>query len=319
MNVPGTTGTKLTVRVPDNACTGKLSITTSGGTSTSAKDFTVAAGVFTVAPAAGTMLRATNLLFFTGVRLNEVSSVSIAGIEMEQLQANASGTTLNCVVPNSVNALAIKGLTKGKLIISSNSFLPFPCFYSVLGQYSLVGAPVFTSRFTRPSATDRILQVNGLNLYGAQALMSGFSARIGVVNAAGTEAIFDIPAAAVPPIRIVTPSGEFSIGSFRPLPGDPDYDPALDADEASSAFARGAFASVGPLGLYPNPAHERVAVTFGAEAAAGVTIQVLDAVGRVVSSLPADPTGTTALDLRQWPLGVYTVRAGGAVQRLVVE
>lgn len=66
--------------------------------------------------------------------------------------------------------------------------------------------------------------------------------------------------------------------------------------------------------LLPNPAHERAAL-IGLPAGAP-TVQVLDALGRVVRTQPAS---AATLDLRGLAPGVYVVRAGAAARRLVVE
>jgi hypothetical protein len=68
------------------------------------------------------------------------------------------------------------------------------------------------------------------------------------------------------------------------------------------------------LRLYPNPAHDVVRLT----GAPGATATVLDGCGRVVRTI-ALPDGTTALDVRGLPVGVYAVRVGAATRRLVVE
>lgn len=66
--------------------------------------------------------------------------------------------------------------------------------------------------------------------------------------------------------------------------------------------------------LTPNPAHTTVQLT-GAPAP---TAALLDALGRMVRTV-ATPAGTASLDVRGLAPGVYTVRAGAAVCRLVIE
>ena len=73
------------------------------------------------------------------------------------------------------------------------------------------------------------------------------------------------------------------------------------------------------LALFPNPARGRVMLALPAAAAAR-PVRVLDALGRVVGggTVPAQATAAH-LDLRGLPAGVYGVRVGAAVARLVVE
>lgn len=68
------------------------------------------------------------------------------------------------------------------------------------------------------------------------------------------------------------------------------------------------------LSLYPNPAHATVQLT-GASAPIAT---LLDGLGRTVRTV-ATPAGTASLDMRGLAPGVYTVRAGLAARRLVVE
>lgn len=73
---------------------------------------------------------------------------------------------------------------------------------------------------------------------------------------------------------------------------------------------------VGPyLTLVPNPAHETVHLS----ARPGTTVELLDALGRVVRSVTL-PTGTASLDVRGLAPGLYVGRAGSArAQRLVLQ
>ena len=68
------------------------------------------------------------------------------------------------------------------------------------------------------------------------------------------------------------------------------------------------------FGLYPNPA--RGAVRLVGLPTGAPPARVLDGVGRVVRTQAA---ANAELDLRGLPAGVYTVRVGAAVRRLVVE
>ena len=87
-------------------------------------------------------------------------------------------------------------------------------------------------------------------------------------------------------------------------------------DTGTLAVAPAAPGAAG-LALYPNPATNRATLT-GAEA--GATVQVLDALGRVVLAATADATGTAALTLpARLAAGVYVVRAGTAAVRLAVQ
>lgn len=68
--------------------------------------------------------------------------------------------------------------------------------------------------------------------------------------------------------------------------------------------------------LWPNPAHEVVHLT--GLPAEGATVQIIDALGHTVYTSSLAPH-TSHLDLTGLPAGVYFVRSGERMQRLVVE
>lgn len=72
------------------------------------------------------------------------------------------------------------------------------------------------------------------------------------------------------------------------------------------------------LALFPNPVHGGAATLRGA--VPGTVVTIFDALGRLVTSAPADAAGTTTLALPAGlPAGVYVVRAGNKALRLTVE
>ncbi len=75
-------------------------------------------------------------------------------------------------------------------------------------------------------------------------------------------------------------------------------------------------AAVPAMALAPNPAHGSVALTGAAPRA---ELTVFDATGRRLRTTTADADGAATLDLTGLAAGVYTVRTGAAVRRLVVE
>ena len=69
--------------------------------------------------------------------------------------------------------------------------------------------------------------------------------------------------------------------------------------------------------VYPNPAHAGITVVG---LRPGQAVQVLDIVGRLVLRGTVPPQGELKLALPVGlPVGVYLVRAGAQVRRLVVE
>jgi endoglucanase Acf2 len=91
----------------------------------------------------------------------------------------------------------------------------------------------------------------------------------------------------------------------------------LDGTATYSTVRSVMLAKAGGLALFPNPAHTMATLTG---AGSGTTVQMLDALGRVVATTTADATGTATLNLPAGqPSGVYIVRAGAQALRLVVQ
>ena len=78
-----------------------------------------------------------------------------------------------------------------------------------------------------------------------------------------------------------------------------------------------ALAKAGGLALFPNPAHTAATLTGASPSS---TVQLLDALGRVVATATTDAAGTATLSLPTGlPSGVYVVRAGAQALRLLVR
>jgi PKD domain/Secretion system C-terminal sorting domain len=74
------------------------------------------------------------------------------------------------------------------------------------------------------------------------------------------------------------------------------------------------------LSLSPNPAQQQVRLTLAEPVSAKATAQLYNSLGRLVRTV-AMPTGATSadLDLNGLRAGVYSVRVGGEVRRLVIS
>ena len=106
--------------------------------------------------------------------------------------------------------------------------------------------------------------------------------------------------------------------------GDTLYDNPYTFVIHSDVTLTAAFAQFGGIGdvesskvkvdIYPNPAHEEVTVSVSQPS----TLTVLDMAGRVVIS-PTPITSELRLPTSDLPAGVYFVRVGGTVKKLVVK
>jgi hypothetical protein len=110
--------------------------------------------------------------------------------------------------------------------------------------------------------------------------------------------------------------------SFGALPVASPLSPGVNVlarllDATLVPLATAPAAAAAEAALYPNPA--RAAATLRG-AAPGAAVQLLDALGRLVSTATVDATGTARLALPAGlPGGVYVVRAGLQALRLAVE
>jgi hypothetical protein len=140
-------------------------------------------------------------------------------------------------------------------------------------------------------------------------------------------------------VRLNAGGGAFSGGAdvpvgFRPkgvaiadVDGDGDLDVVANnhvsgtasvcLNGASGPLATHPPAFRGAFALFPNPAHHAAALTG---LTSGQPVQLFDALGRLIIASVADPTGVAVLS---WPSnamrGIYLVRVGTQVQRLVLE
>lgn len=116
-----------------------------------------------------------------------------------------------------------------------------------------------------------------------------------------------------------------SIGTFLGIPGEPENN-MIWLDGATVGLAEAVHNAIG-VELFPNPATDRITITYGA-ASSAVQVDVIDAAGHVVRTeqLRQQPIGINRVELPVQDLqaGIYLVRilaenGDQGVQRLVIE
>ena len=190
-NFTVTSDTVIQTAVPAGATTGPLSVTTPGGTATSANAFTVLSPptIASLAPASGAVgtavtINGTNLTGTTAVAFNGVS----AGFTV------SSDTAIQTAVPAGATTGPVSVTTAGGTAQSSGAFtvvLP-----PTIASFAPASGPVGTS-----------VTISGTSLTGATSVtFNGLSATFTVQSDAAIQAA--VPTgAATGPVRVTTPAG----------------------------------------------------------------------------------------------------------------
>ena len=179
----------------------------------------------------------------------------------------------------------------------------------VTGEFSSATFPIGTTTLTNPTGVSALfvakLTTNGAWEWVTRAAGPGLQYSRGVaVDGTGRVYVAGLCFGDITFGATTLPStGRFSGNIFLARLSPPPT--GLPAETAAPAFT-----------LAPNPAHHTATLTG---LAPGAAVTLLDGVGRTVRQEQADAAGTTTLDVRGLPTGLYLVRAGGATQRLVVE
>jgi hypothetical protein len=153
-----------------------------------------------------------------------------------------------------------------------------------------------------------LVTINGSNFAGTTSVKFGGVTAASFTIVSGNRITATVPSGAVTgKIQVVNAAGTAtSAGTFTLL------SPKLTVTGPSEA---------GPVrvALFPNPATEWVGVEVsGLTTRTTTTVELLDATGHVVYTVAAGE-GYTRLPVTALAKGLYIVRAGGRVQRLVVE
>lgn len=313
------------VIVPVGACIGPISLTTPLGTSTTSGTGTF--GSFNVEPVvtsvraspvgAGGLLMSTTFfsgddgVVITGSNLQTITSLTIGGNPCTVVQATA--TQVTAIVPH------VSQQYTGQIVISS-SCVKYVTPSAI--KYIVAPTPIVTAIRPREGHVGDLIQVTGKYLYkqwfGTTKLIRVYFrdsrgravTANGITNdSVGTLFTFHVPVGAVTgPISIEAKGGLVAAGTFTVLAPRP----------AGQRDAAGTLDLPAGLALYPNPAHDAVTVSLPE----GTTplVQLCDALGRVVRTQPVSAGATTeTVPLAGLPGGLYFVRCGTQVSRLVVE
>ncbi|MEI6519013.1 MAG: IPT/TIG domain-containing protein, partial [bacterium] len=202
------TATTLKAAVPNGSTTGKITVTTAGGTATSAVDFIVMPTITSFTPASGVVgtvvtITGTNLTGTTSVKFNGISSLTIT---------NISATSLTATVPI--------GATTGKISVtnpdgtanSANDFIVMPAITSFTPISGVVGT---------------IVTITGTNFTGTTSVKFNGTSSLVITNITATSLTATVPIGATTgKISVTNPDGSAnSANDFIVMPAITSFTP----------------------------------------------------------------------------------------------
>ena len=195
-----TSATRVRAVVPCGATTGKVAVTTTGGTVESAGDFTVTAPAPTISsfsPTAGGV--------GTSVRIVGTNFRCVTGV-----QFNGTAAAYSVSPPNRIVATVPAGATTGRISVTAAGGT-----VQSAGDFTLLGGPEITALTPTSGLPRSTVAITGTNLTGATAVtFNGTSATFTVASATQINAV--VPCGATTgTVAVTTPSGSAnSTGPF---------------------------------------------------------------------------------------------------------
>ena len=264
-----TTAAHISANVPAAATTGKISVTTSGGTMSSSNDFIV-----TRAPVV------TN--FFPGRGQTNFTQVTIGGINFTNITgAGFNGRPVNYIdisqtAQNQISVLVPPGATTGRITVT-NSF----GFGTSSTDFIITSAPIIDSFSPIVGKPGDPITINGFNLSNGPTVLkfNGASAGFVVTGQGGTVIQATVPAGATTgPIRMTNAYGSFTTSSNFFVAGSAPYLSGL----SPASGPRGATILI-TGGNFANP----VTVKFNGVSSANATATALT---QIQATVPANAT-----------------------------
>ncbi|MES2388879.1 MAG: IPT/TIG domain-containing protein [Bacteroidota bacterium] len=196
-------GNTISATVPTGSSTGKITVTTAGGTATSALDFTViqAPTITSFSPAFGWVGTSVTI---TGTNFSNASLVQFNGSNAVYTVNNAQ--TITATVPAGATTGLIKIVTPGGTAISVNAFTVYP-------------APAITSFTPASGPIGTVVTLTGTNFISISAVtLNGAAVPYTLVN--NTTITLTVPAGATSGLLRATNGGGTAVspGSFTVIP-----------------------------------------------------------------------------------------------------
>ena len=177
-------GSQITATVPTGAVTGKISVTTPGGTATSATDFKVTPVISSFSPPSGQVGSAVTI---NGTGLTGATSVKFGGVSAGTFSVNSSGTQITATVPSGAVTGKITVTTAGGTATSPTDFIVTVSPAPTISSFSPTSGPVGTS-----------VTIFGSNFIGVTSVkFGGVASSSFSVNPPGNQITATVPSGAV--------------------------------------------------------------------------------------------------------------------------
>jgi large repetitive protein len=277
------TGTQITVDVPSGATSGPITVTSPGGTGTSASNFTVAVppSITGFTPPSGPVGTSVTI---SGTNLSSPTSVTFNGTHATSFVVD-SAVQIRATVPAAATSGPIAVTTAGGVATSGSDF-------------TVTAPPPTVGSFSPGSGrVGTIVTVNGTNLLGATSVTFGGVAATPTVLSA-TQVRATVPAdAKTGKIGVTTPGGSaLSAAVFKVTPKVTSFGPATAPAGASVTIAGTGFTDVSAVKF------GGVAASFGVDSSAQITAVVpASATSGTVSVTTAGGTASSVTAFKAVP------------------
>jgi hypothetical protein len=239
-----------------------------------------------------------NVTMTFGYFTHELNSIPEANLRLFKSTTTTSGPWTNMSGTNTGNKSVTRtGLADFSIWTLGNSANPLPV--------QLIDFTATAQRSAVALAWHTATEVNSDRFEIERSIDGTTFSKLGAVAAHGTTATTQAYAFRDALLPTGVPTLYYRLRQVD-LDGSTHYSPVRLVSVATSS-----------LSLFPNPTHASATLTG---AAASTSVQVVDALGRIVLLTTTDTSGTATLALPTGlPAGMYVVRAAGQTTRLTVE
>jgi hypothetical protein len=181
--------TKITAPVPSGASTGKITVTNSGGTGTSASTFTVKPSITSLSPASGSI----------GLPVT-INGEGFTGTTSVKFNSNKTATIIS-VTATQINTTVPTGATTGAITVTT------PGGTATSASFPVVSPATFTSFSPSSGPVGTAVTLNGTNLSGSTAVSFNGTAAVTFTVNSSTKITATVPSGATTGLITINAQG----------------------------------------------------------------------------------------------------------------